>query len=235
MSANLPNLILQEHEGFLVVRGDLFPGGIKSKCLASLLSEVPEEEVVYAAHAYGHSGLALGLAGIYNRKKVTLFLAGPEVSTYILDQTKSLNNVECIVIDDFSHQSQVVEMAKNYAQERRAHFMPVGFDYHPFTDRLVNLARSLDVRPKEVWVSGGSGTTSRCLVKAWPLATINTVNLGMMPSADMGTEHIFHVPENPTEKAEVPPPYPSAIYYDAKIWRFVHEHATKGSLIWNIA
>jgi hypothetical protein len=235
MSTNLPDLILQEHQGFLVVRGDLFPGGIKSKCLASLLSEIDEEEVVYAAHAYGHSGLALGLAGIYNRKKVTLFFAGPKVSTYIFDQTKSLNNVNCIVVDDFSHQSEIVEMAKDYAQKHHAHFMPVGFDYPPFTDRLVNLARSLDVNPNEVWVSGGSGTTSRCLVEAWPKAIINTVNLGMMPNANMGTKHVFHVPEKPIDKAEVLPPYPSAIYYDSKIWRFVREHATKRALIWNTA
>ena len=126
-------------------------------------------------------------------------------------------------------------MAKNYAKKHHAHFMPVGFDYPPFTDRLVNLARSLDVNPNEVWVSGGSGTTSRCLVKAWPSAIINTVNLGMMPNADMGTKHVFHVPEKPVDKAEVLPPYPSAIYYDSKIWRFVREHATKGALIWNIA
>ncbi|MSU60651.1 MAG: hypothetical protein EXS52_01900 [Candidatus Staskawiczbacteria bacterium] len=235
MNANLPDLILQNHNGFRVVRGDLFPGGIKSKCLASLLEEVNEKEVVYAAHAYGHSGLALGLAGIYNHKKVTLFFPGPRVSTYIFDQTASLNNVDCVVVDQFSHQSQIVEMAQHYAREHNAHFMPVGFDYPPFTDRLVSLARSLDVNPKEAWVSGGSGTTSRCLAKAWPNAKICTVNLGMMPNVDMGTPHVFHVPEKPEMEAELPPPYPSAKYYDAKIWRFIQQHATKGALIWNIA
>jgi hypothetical protein len=228
-------LIVQEHDGFLVVRGDLVPGGIKSICLTSLLSEVAEEEVVYTAHAYGYSGLALGLAGMRNHKKITLFFAGPRVSTYIFDQTESLTNVTCIVVDDCSHQSQVVDQAKDYAKAHGAYFMPVGFDYPPFTDRLVDLARSLDVQPKEVWVSGGSGTTSRCLVKAWPEAAIHTVHLGMMPHADMGTKNVYHVPERPTDNAELPPPYPSAIYYDAKIWRFVQEYATKGSLIWNIA
>ena len=235
MSVNLPDLIIQEHEGFLVVRGDLFPGGIKSKCLAGLLEDIREDEVVYAAHAYGHSGLALGLAGIYNRKKVILFFAGSEVRTYILDQTKSLNNVTCHFVADLSHQSQIVDVAREYAREHRAHFMPVGFDYPPFTDRLVKLAQSLHLNPKEVWVSGGSGTTSRCLVSAFPNATINTVHLGMMPNADMGTPHVFPVPEKPTDRAEVPPPYPSAMYYDAKCWRFIQAHASTGALVWNIA
>ena len=91
MNANLPDLIVQEHEGFRVVRGDLFPGGIKSKCLASLLKEVNEEEIVYAAHAYGHSGLALGLAGIYNRKKVTLF--GPKSAPTFLTKQRPLTTL----------------------------------------------------------------------------------------------------------------------------------------------
>jgi hypothetical protein len=31
------------------------------------------------------------------------------------------------------------------------------------------------------------------------------------------------------------PPYPSEIFYDAKIWTFVNEHAKENSLIWNVA
>lgn len=231
----LPNLILQQHNGFTVVRGDLFPGGIKSKCLAELLSGIIEDEIVYAAHAYGHSGLALGLAGIYNNKKITLFFAGSRVDTYILKQTESLNNVHCVFVENLTHQSEIVQIAKEHAFKNKAYFLPVGFDYPPFTDKLLALARSLDIRPKEVWVSGGSGTTSRCLVKAWPQAKICTVNLGMMPNADMGTENVFYVPEKPTDTATLLPPYPSALYYDAKIWRFVKNHASKNSLIWNIA
>src|SRR3989338_8657358 len=103
-------------------------------------------------------------------------------------------------------------MAKNYAKKHHAYFMPVGFDYPPFTDRLVDLARSLPVTPKEVWVSGGSGVTSRFLAKAWPPAVINTVDLKMMFGADMGIPHVFYVPEKPTDKANMPPPYPSAPY-----------------------
>lgn len=231
----LPDLILQEHEGFTVVRGDLFPGGIKAKVLASLLEEIKEDEVVYAAQAHGHSGFALGLAGIYNKKKVTLFFPGPEIDTYIYRQTKSLNNVTCVIVDGIKHQREVAETAKRYAEENGCHYMPVGFDYPPFTDRYIALAKSLAIQPAEVWVSGGSGVTSRCLVKMWPEAIIKTVNLGMMPGADFGTPYVFDVPEKPFDTAELPPPYPSAPFYDAKTWRFVKQHAKKGALIWNIA
>jgi len=232
----IPKLIIQKHSYFNVVRGDLSPGGIKAQCLTPLLAEdIREQEVVYCAHAYGHSGFALGLSGLYTGKKVTLFLTGPEADTYIQRQARSLNNVECIVLYNIKHQSQLVNLAKQYANEHGAHYLPIGFNCDPCNKRMIALAQSLPVDPKEVWVSGGSGTTSRCLVKAWPKAVINTVNLGMMPNADMGTNNVYFSGEDPETEAVLPPPYPSARYYDAKIWRFVKEHASKGSLIWNIA
>ncbi|MSU55715.1 MAG: hypothetical protein EXS51_00180 [Candidatus Taylorbacteria bacterium] len=233
-NTKLPDLILQNHEDFLVVRGDLLPGGIKAKCIAEVFSEIKKGEVVYAAHAYGHSGYALGLAGLYHNKKVTLFFSGPEVDTCIYTKTKSLNNVTCNIIDEVSHQKDLVTIAREYAKKNGAYFIPIGFDYPSFTRHLIALAKSLPISPKEVWVAGGSGTTSRCLTKAWPNAKINTVNLGMMPDAKMaGT--IYKVPEKPFNRAELPPPYPSSPWYDSKIWRFVKEHATPGALIWNIA
>jgi hypothetical protein len=229
------DLIVQEHSGFIVVRGDLYPGGIKARCLLELMSEIDKDEIVYAAHPYGHSGLALGLTGLYNNKKITLFFAGREVDSYILDQTRSLNNVRCIFVDSCIHQSQLIETAKKYARDNYAYYMPIGFNFKAFNDRLIQEARSLKITPAEVWVAAGSGTTARCLARAWPDAKLNVVNLGMMPSLEVEANDIFLAPENPNKEAELPPPYPAASYYDAKIWRFVKAHATKGALIWNIA
>ena len=234
---DLQPLIIQYHDGFKVVRGDLYQGGIKCRVLTELLSEeIREKEVVYTGCYFGHSGFALGLAGLYTNKRVTLFLPAPERDTYIHRQVKSLNNVRCIVVDTALHQDGTVGEAKQYAERSGAHLLPVGFNYHPFTERLISLARSLDVDPEEVWVSGGSGTTSRCLIEAWPKAKINTVNLGVRPNADMGTPYkIWTVSEKLNEESSDTPPYPSARYYDAKIWRVVREHAQPGALIWNIA
>lgn len=229
------DLILQTHESFAVVRGDLFPGGIKSKCLHSMLRDINEEEIVYAAHLYGHSGFALGLAALYYNKRVTLFFAGTEKITYILGQTKSLNNVRCIFVDDCKHQFEVIERAKRHAHDRSAYYMPVGFDCERFNDELIKEARSLCGDPDEVWTPAGSGTTARCLRQAWPKTKLRVVNLRMMPDLAVEADSVFAVPEAPTEEAEIRTPYPSAIYYDAKIWRFAKQFATSGALIWNIA
>jgi hypothetical protein len=232
----LPVLEVHETEGLHIVRGDLIVGGVKFLCLLPLLREdIDEEEVVYCAHAYGHSSLALGLAGQYANKKVTLFFAGAPVNTYVQDQVDTLENVTSIFLPDVTHQSQLVEKAKEYAQKNNACYLPIGFDYSPFTDRFVVLAKSLELMPEEVWVAAGSGMTARCLRKVWPKAIINTVNLGMMPDIETGSDNNFFVPEEPEIEAQLPPPYASAKYYDAKMWCFITQHASKGALVWNTA
>jgi hypothetical protein len=47
--ASSPAPIIKEHEGVLVVRDDLYPGGTKARFLGMLFSDV--EEVVYASPA----------------------------------------------------------------------------------------------------------------------------------------------------------------------------------------
>jgi hypothetical protein len=236
MMKSLPSLEISNIDGFNVVRGDLIYGGIKFLCLVGLLAkEIEEKEVVYCAHAYGHSGLALGLAGKETGKRVTLFFAGERANTYVQEEVDKLENVQSIFLPEVSHQSELVQAAKDYTSKNDARYLPVGFDEPLFTKRLIFLAQSLDINPHEVWTSAGSGTTARCLRLAWPEAKINIVNLGMMPSLKVDADNVYSVPEEPEQEAELPPPYPSAIYYDAKIWRFIQKHAKPGALVWNIA
>lgn len=231
----MSKLQIHEHQGFWVVRGDLIHGGIKFLCLNEIFPEIDQSEIVYAGHQYGHAGLALGLAGLYHHKRVTLFFAGEPVEVPVFIETKNLKNVTCIFESNVTHQSKLLSIAKKYADEKNAYLIPLGFDFPAFNSSLIRLARSFNVYPREVWVAGGSGTTSRCLAQVWPEAFLHTVNLGMMPCADMGTENEYFVPEEPSQMAELSPPYPSSLYYDSKIWRFVREHANPGALIWNIA
>lgn len=236
MISHNPELEITEIDGLNVVRGDSIFGGVKLLCLRGFLNEeVDEETVVYCAHEYGHSSLALGLAGKEVDKKVVLFFAGEKANTYVQEEVDKLENVESIFLPDVKHQSELVEIAKEYAKHHKARYLPVGFNEPAFTKRLTQLAQSLGVYPKEVWVSAGSGATARCLRVAWPQAKFCVVNLGMMPTLTVDADELYVVPEEPDKEAELPPPYPSAKYYDAKIWRFIKDHASQGALIWNIA
>lgn len=235
---HLPKLIVQKHKGLNVVRGDLYQGGIKCRVLTELFaSDIEEEEVVYAGCYFGHSGFALGLAGLATGKRVTLFLPSPHKDTYIQRQVESLNNVTCHIVE-VEHQDGAVAAAREYAKKTGGYMLPVGFDYPAFTDKYVALMQSLNIHPKEVWVSGGSGVSAKCLTKAFPDAQINVINLNVRDNAKLGSPYkVWNIPEvlgAPADNQNLPP-YPAAVYYDAKIWQVVKEHAIPGALIWNIA
>ena len=238
MKLYLPNLIIQQHKGLHVVRGDLYQGGIKCRVLTELFAaDIKEEEVVYAGCYFGHSGFALGLAGLATDKRIALFLPSPHKDTYIQRQVESLNNVTCHIVEA-EHQDGAVAAAREYAEKTGGYLLPVGFDYPAFTDRYIALMQSLDIHPEEVWVSGGSGVSARCLIRAFPNARINVINLNVRSNAQLGSPYkVRTIPEplSTPASAEKIPPYPSALYYDAKIWQVVQEHAKPGAFVWNIA
>lgn len=231
----LPEPIIVPHDDFLVLRDDLLEGGTKRRILNDILANIVEEEIVYPAHAYGYAGLALALSALDYGKKVKLFFPSPRVDTEVFLQLIKLPNVQFEIVENVTRQIDLVEMAQQYAVKNHAHFMPVGFNFPEFAEGLVELAKSLKLEPKEVWVLGGSGLLSRSLTKAWPQAKINVVSLGFPQAKFSESSKVYMTPEKPEDVAEMLPPYPSSKYYDAKIWRFVKEHGNKGALVWNVA
>ncbi|MES2409693.1 MAG: hypothetical protein V4509_05350 [Patescibacteria group bacterium] len=229
------------YKWFKVVRGDLYPGGIKCRVLTELLAtEIDADFITYAGCYYGHSAFALALAGNLTKKFVWIYFTHPWKETYIWKQLLTLNNV-CPIADQDQDQNIVkaIKLAGRPGNnDEKGHYLPVGFDCEPFRRIYVKQMRELEVDPEEIWTTGGSGVTARCLAEAWPKARINVVNLGVRLNADMGNPYkVWNIPEKLCEEALDPPPWPSARYYDAKMWQIVKEHATRKSttLIWNIA
>jgi hypothetical protein len=72
-ASNLPAPIITEHEGVLVVRDDLFPGGTKARFLGMLFNGA--EEVVYASPAEGGAQVALATVALSLNKRATIFVA----------------------------------------------------------------------------------------------------------------------------------------------------------------
>src|SRR4029079_15181584 len=68
-----PAPIVMEHEGVLVVRDDLFPGGTKARFLGQLFNGA--EEIVYASPAEGGAQVALATVARQLGKRATIFLA----------------------------------------------------------------------------------------------------------------------------------------------------------------
>jgi hypothetical protein len=90
----------------------------------------------------------------------------------------------------------------------------------------------------EIWTVASSGTLNRGLQLAFPNLPAHAVQIGhKMSERELGRAKLYvsKYKFDKEVKQEEKPPYPSEMFYDAKIWTFVNEHANENALIWNVA
>lgn len=225
----LPDPVIVEHDGILVVRDDLIEGGTKRRVLEELLPDTTE--FVYASPAYGYAQVALGYACRNRGRSATVFTAKrkePHART-----SEAAESGARIIMVPHGYLNVVQAAAKRYAEQRGATLLPFGLDTPEFRERLTAIARGLKIAPKEVWTVAGSGMLSRSLQAAWPKARFYAIGVGRTPLT--GGAALQMAPERFEQYAKEPPPFPSCSNYDAKAWRFVRDRAGRGALFWNVA
>jgi hypothetical protein len=221
--------VLETHEGFVVVRDDLVPGGTKRRIIPRLLGAAGE--YVYAGPAYGYAQIALAHACREAGKRATVFVAK---RGELHPRTREANHAGARVVQvPHGYLSNVRAKAKAYAAAHGAELLPFGLDVPAFHEGLAELARSIGHHPREVWVAAGSGALCRALRVAWPEASFHAVRVGAALTLEGVTVH--EAPEAFERDARVRPPFPSCSNYDAKVWQFMRVHAAPGALFWNVA
>lgn len=225
----IPDPVIEEIEGIVVVRDDLIPGGSKVRAIEALMNGA--SEYVYASPAFGYAQIALAIGCTERGKQATIFTAKRNELHKRTAQAKAAGAK--IVQVPHGYLSNVQAKARAYAEMTGACLLPFGFDSDAIRNALADVARSLGVQPKEVWTVAGSGTLSRALQAAWPDARFYAVRIGSQP--DAGHAQVFTAPEKFEQDAKELPPFPSCSNYDAKAWRFIKQHASPGALFWNVA
>ncbi len=233
MEKSIP-FVIEDIQGFRVLRDDLFEGGTKRRALERMIDSIKELELVYACDYYGHAAYAIALTALDAGKKVKLFYLSPKNETDIFKKTTSLQNVRYEVVDGAGTQIEASKAAIEYAKINNAKLFPIGLDFPEFGKELEAIVKSANIEAPEIWCMGGSGTLGRALQKAYPNIPVNIVSVGTA-NFNGGTNTIYNAPEKLDEKAEIKPPFPSSSHYDAKVWRFVLKHAKPGAFIWNVA
>jgi len=229
-------------EGFNVIRDDLLEGGTKRRVLSNIVDTFSEEEMVYAATPFGYGQLALSLVGKDYNKKITIFRPsidiGDMTSRLILDRLKELG-VTAVEIKTKNF-NEVIDKAKEYANETsKRKFIKPGMDEVLYINELASIVKGINLEPKEVWCTGGSGALSRSLQIAWPNAKHFLVSVRSKDSMygtklDPGRAEIIKADEDFFDTAKEPPPFPSSPNYDAKVWKFLKKYGQKGALFWNM-
>lgn len=220
--------LIEKHDGILVVRDDLIPGGTKRRGIHVFLTG--GKEFVYASPACGYAQVALSFACREYGYKATIFTAKRKTP-----HARTLEAIEAdanVVMVPHGYLSNVQAKAKQYSIESGSVLVPFGLDREDFLKALSEVAEGMDC-PKEVWTVAGSGVLTRCLQKVWRDTDFFAIQVGKTPDAGKAT--LLKAPERFEWDAKYPPPFPSCSNYDAKAWRFVKEFAKPGALFWNVA
>jgi hypothetical protein len=226
----VPPPVVREHAGILVVRDDLIPGGTKTRVLPPFLTGA--EEFVFHSPAYGYAQIALAHCCRLLGLRATVFVAK---RTHYHPRTQEAQRAGAHIVEvPHGRMSVVKARAREYCALHGAHLFPLGFDVPGFAEAIADVARSVPVRPREVWVTAGSGALARGLALAWPEARLCAVRIGMEPRLPRWTM-IYRAPERFEDQALERPPFPSCSNYDAKAWQFIRRHAEPGALFWNVA
>ena len=234
----LPAPIIEEHEGFQIVREDLINGSSKVRASDYLVSSLTEiDELVYGScPATGHAQIALSVLAKKYGKKSVVFMAERSLNNLTKQQQHALTEGVDFKWVNPGYLNVTEKRAKDYAAESDKRLLvPIGVDHPSVVASYAVVARRMNIQPKEVWTVGSSGTLTRGLQAGWPDAEFHCVSVGH--KGDFGRATVYRHPMSFSQsvKAEDMPPFPSVSNYDAKAWKYMKEHASEGALFWNVS
>lgn len=225
--------IVETHDGILVVRDDLFPGGTKARFIPQLFDGA--DEVVYASPAQGGAQFALASVAKRIGKRATIFVAARKEQHPRQHEAKALGAK--VVLVSPGYLSVVQARAAAYCKATGARLAPFGMDLPDAIEAIARAALALGEVPDEVWCASGSGTLARGLAKAWPGSRRRVVAVGrVVTSDDVAGAEIVAYPTPFDAHAATEPPFPSDPHYDAKAWEIAKARRGAGLvLFWNVA
>ena len=231
-----PDPVIEEHEGFLVVRDDLLGGGSKIRFGDYLIrsNEEVEEWVYGSSPATGYAQISLSCLCRKYGKKSVIFMADRAVEKRHPYQLQAIEEGAIMNWVPNGMLSVTEKRARDYVAEdpNSRRLIPIGLEHPTVIASIIRVARGMDVQPSEVWTVGSSGTLTRGLQLAWPRASFHCVCVGH--SGDYGEATLYKSKYAFNKPTKVLPPFPSAPTYDAKAWEFMLDKASPGAIFWNV-
>jgi hypothetical protein len=224
--------VVREHNGIMVVRDDLFPGGTKARFLPVLFEGV--DEVVYASPCEGGAQTALATVAAQLGKRATIFVAKRKQPHPRGLMAKRLGAKVLQVSPGYL--SVVQSRARAYCAATGARLAPFGVNMPEAISAISAAARAIGIEPDEVWCASGSGVLARALAATWPNARRHVVEVGRSLSLQDVAGATIHKSGLPFEKpSKAQTPFPSDPHYDAKAWEICKARHGAGLVVfWNV-
>ena len=238
-----PDLVIEKHDEFYIVRDDLLEGGSKRRFIDRLIRESIEdgvEEFVYGGcPANGYAQLSLTLQTKQYNKKSIFFMAKRSMDNLHPYQKQALEYGADIRWVSNGMLSVTLSRAKKYHLENpnKRKLLPLGLEDQRVINDIKELAKTIDLDISEIWYVGSSGTLTRGLQSAFPHLDVNVVSVGhKMSEREIGRAKLYKSKYKFTDevKENERPPFPSVLTYDAKAWSVMKEYAKPNALFWNV-
>lgn len=222
-------VILENHEGRIVVREDLLEVGTKARAGEFLIATCPYDTIVYVQPRFGFAGISLTkLCKQYGKKLVLFMPSSKEISEH---QAYCIENGCEYYFYRIAAMPNLNIIAKKWSQDNNAFFIPLGLKHKYVTAMIIKTALQIK-EPESFWTAFSTGVLNRALQIAWPNAIANGVAVSRnIQEGEKGRANIISHYRKFTQNSLILPPFPSAPNYDAKVW----EYTKPGDLFWNVA
>ncbi len=231
--------IVQEHEGILVVRDDLIPGGTKSRFFVHLFAD--HDEIVYASTTWGGAQIALAHSARLMDKRATIFVAKRNELHPRTLEAKNIGKDHVKIIQvPMGFLNVLQSHAKRYCESHKdVYYLEVGGKEPLVMELLAKVAKKVEDEHgpfDEVWSSAGSGTLALGLQNGITnkRTKFYIVQVGM-DIKDVGRAEVIPYPKKLQQELRIDTPFPSCPNFDRKAWELCKEnHGTGKILFWNV-
>lgn len=214
-----------------ILRGDLIDGGAKMPALLRYLPKLGSNHFAYVGSVYGSGAWAVAEACARLNYKCTLFIAKSDYTPLWLPNIEKTGAILhwCDPLPVATlHQTVTADYPDLYN-------LPLGFDTPEFIEDMAGILReSIATPPPELWLPALSGVIARSASRAFPDSQIHVVSAAKNPG-NIGQATLHTAPEKYHKPAINPPPYPSCLFSDAKVWQFAEVMAQPNSYILNVS
>lgn len=227
--SSFPSPILEYHNGIKVVREDLLEVGSKARAGEALIANCKSDTIVYVQPRFGYAGVSLTkLCKQYGKKLVLFMPSSKEISEH---QAYCIENGCEYYFYRIAAMPNLNLIAKKYAEEIGAFFIPLGLKHPLVTAMIIKTASEIE-EPESFWTAFSTGVLNRALQIAWPNASANGLAVARnIHEGEKGRANIISHYQDFHSNSKIIPPFPSASNYDAKVW----EYLKPGDLFWNVA
>ncbi|SHK93238.1 Pyridoxal-phosphate dependent enzyme [Chitinophaga jiangningensis] len=218
-------MIIEQHNGILVLRDDLLLGGTKSIFIQQLLNPTAKQ-FVYASPVYGGFQIALSAICQHIGKKAIIFCAkrkNPHANTLRCEQLGAeIHQVNA------GYLSVVTAKAKEYCRlVPDSELLPFGANselaINAIATRCRLLIATIGVEPDTIVCAVGSGTLLQGILRGTTTSKVIGVQVGKECSVAHPRFTRYVYPKPFEKESSCNSPFPSCSNYDLKAWEVLND------------